>query len=137
MKGCFAENRHMMFFLKLSGERACNGSLEWMLERKCDVWKEYMYIPVDNGFCSCIHLPCLLHRSLLVVTSHRKNHQRTSRDNIAPSSCICRLRRISGAWCFLLHGATATGSFFGDVKWTELQITKNCFILNNSLYTGP
>jgi hypothetical protein len=51
----------MMFFLELSGERACNGSFEWMLKMKCDVWKEYMYSPVDNGLCSCIHLPCLLH----------------------------------------------------------------------------
>ena len=35
MRGCYAENRHMVFFWKLPGKRACN---VW-LERKCDVWK--------------------------------------------------------------------------------------------------
>ena len=39
MRGCFAENRHVVFFWKLSGERACDVLLEQMLERACDVWK--------------------------------------------------------------------------------------------------
>ena len=57
MRGCFAENRHTVFFLKLSGERACNSLLEWMLERTCDVWKEYKYNPSDKEAISwCNHI---------------------------------------------------------------------------------
>ena len=36
----FAENRYMVYFWKLSGERACNVLLEQTFERTCDVWKE-------------------------------------------------------------------------------------------------
>jgi hypothetical protein len=49
MRGCFAENRYIMFFLKLSGKGACDVLLEWMLERTRDVWKGYRYIPINNG----------------------------------------------------------------------------------------
>jgi hypothetical protein len=35
MRGCFAENRHMVFFWKLPGKRACDVLLEWILERTC------------------------------------------------------------------------------------------------------
>jgi hypothetical protein len=31
--GCFAENRHVVFFWKLPGKGACDVLLEWMLER--------------------------------------------------------------------------------------------------------
>jgi hypothetical protein len=33
MRGCFAENRHVLFFWKLSSERTCDVSLEHTLER--------------------------------------------------------------------------------------------------------
>jgi len=35
--GCFADNRHMMFFWKLPGKEACDVLLERTLERTCDV----------------------------------------------------------------------------------------------------
>lgn len=38
MRGCFSENRHMMFFWKLPSEKACEVLLERVLERRCDVW---------------------------------------------------------------------------------------------------
>ena len=40
MRGCFAENRHVVFFWKLPGERARDGMLDRMLARTHDVWKE-------------------------------------------------------------------------------------------------
>jgi hypothetical protein len=33
MRGCFAENRHVVFLCKLPGERACDVLLEYTLER--------------------------------------------------------------------------------------------------------
>ena len=33
MGGCFAENRHVVFFGSQSGKRACDDLLEQMLER--------------------------------------------------------------------------------------------------------
>jgi hypothetical protein len=47
--GCFGENRHVVFFWKLPGERACDVLLEWMLERTCDVRKGYKYNPRDSA----------------------------------------------------------------------------------------
>ena len=60
MRGCFAENRHMVFLAKLSGERACDFLLKWMLERTCNVWKEYKCNPADSGQCSGWHWFSLL-----------------------------------------------------------------------------
>lgn len=34
-----SRGRHVMFFQKLSCERACDVSLEWMLERGCDIYR--------------------------------------------------------------------------------------------------
>jgi hypothetical protein len=42
---CFAENRCVVFFWKLPGERACDVLLEQMFERTWDVWKEYKSNP--------------------------------------------------------------------------------------------
>ena len=33
MRGCFAENRHVVFFWNLPGEKACYVLMEWKLER--------------------------------------------------------------------------------------------------------
>jgi len=48
--GCFAENRHVVFFWKLpEGEKGgCGVLLEQMLERTRDVWKGYKYNPTDR-----------------------------------------------------------------------------------------
>jgi hypothetical protein len=37
MRGCFAENRHMIFLWKLPEKKACDGLLERTLERTRDV----------------------------------------------------------------------------------------------------
>lgn len=59
MRGCLAENRLEVFFWKLSGERACDVLLEWMLEKTCDVCKEYnMYHPTESRGHSGIGSPC-------------------------------------------------------------------------------
>lgn len=34
--------------LKQACERACDGLLEWMLERVCDAWKEDKWNPISN-----------------------------------------------------------------------------------------
>jgi len=34
---------------KLPEKRAWDVLLEWMLERACDVWKDYNYNPTDSG----------------------------------------------------------------------------------------
>ena len=39
MRGCFAENRHLVFSWKLPGERACDVWLEGMFKRTRDVSK--------------------------------------------------------------------------------------------------
>jgi hypothetical protein len=39
--GCFAENRHVVFFWRPPGARARDVLLEQMLERTHDVWKGY------------------------------------------------------------------------------------------------
>jgi hypothetical protein len=38
---CFVEKRHMVYFWKLPGKRACDDLLEEMPERTCDVWNRY------------------------------------------------------------------------------------------------
>ena len=55
LRECFAENRHVVFFWKLPGKRACDVLLEQMLERTHDVWKGYKYNPTDSGPC-CVTL---------------------------------------------------------------------------------
>ena len=60
MGGCFAEKRHVVFFWKQPGKRACDVWLEWMLERICGMWKGYKYNPTDSGQCCGIDLPCFL-----------------------------------------------------------------------------
>ena len=69
MRGYMAENRHMVFIWRMSDERLYDVLLEWMLEKTCDVWKEYKYNPIESrqGSCtgspcnSCIGSPCFLH----------------------------------------------------------------------------
>ena len=46
---CFADNRHIIFFLKLPGNRAGDVLLEWMLEKTCDVWKGCESNPTNSG----------------------------------------------------------------------------------------
>ena len=47
-RGCFSENRHVVFFRKLPGKRACDVFPGVRLERTCDVWKK-KYGPTDSG----------------------------------------------------------------------------------------
>ena len=54
MGGCFAENRHVVFFWKLPGKMTCNVLLERMLKRTCGVWEGYKSNPTDRG------LPCVV-----------------------------------------------------------------------------
>ena len=49
MGAYFAESRHVMFFWKLPGKRACDVLLEQMLERACDACKGYKYNPRDSA----------------------------------------------------------------------------------------
>jgi hypothetical protein len=49
MRGCFAENRHVVFFWKLPGERESNVLLERTLERIGDVQKGYKCNPDNRG----------------------------------------------------------------------------------------
>jgi hypothetical protein len=49
MRGCFVENRHVVFFWKIPGKGACDVLLEQTLERTCDVWKQFKYNPIDSG----------------------------------------------------------------------------------------
>jgi hypothetical protein len=60
VRGYFAENRHVAFFWKPPGERACDVFLQRTLERTHDVWKECKYNPADSKQCSCIGSPCNL-----------------------------------------------------------------------------
>jgi hypothetical protein len=48
---CFAENRHMVFFWKLSEKGACDVLLERTLKKTHDVWKGYKYNPTDRCHC--------------------------------------------------------------------------------------
>jgi hypothetical protein len=97
MGGCFPENRHVVFFLKFPGKRACDVLLEWTFERTHDVWKGYKHNPTDSGPC-CVALVGLatlcwsslstlwhwlaLPSSLIttVLTFREKMNQRTSHD---------------------------------------------------------
>jgi hypothetical protein len=58
MRGCFAENRSMVFFWKLTGKRACDILLDQTLERTCDVWEGYQFNLTESGQC-CVALVCL------------------------------------------------------------------------------
>lgn len=51
VRGCLAENRLMVVFWKLSGERACDVLLGQTLKRTCDVWKGCKHNPTDSGQC--------------------------------------------------------------------------------------
>ena len=66
MGGCFAENRHVVFFWKQPGKGTCGVVLEQMLERTRDIWKEY-----EDNSTDCVVLVrlTLLCWSLFVVTS--------------------------------------------------------------------
>ena len=57
--GYFAENRHMVFFWKLPGKRACDVLLEWTLERT-HVWKGFKYNPTHSSWCCGTDLPLTL-----------------------------------------------------------------------------
>ena len=48
MRGCFAEDRPVVFSWKLSCGEGCDVLLERMLERTHDVWKGYKYNPTDS-----------------------------------------------------------------------------------------
>ena len=50
--------KDVMFFWKLSGERACDVLLEWMLEQTHYVQKQYKENPTDSEWCPCIDSPC-------------------------------------------------------------------------------
>ena len=46
----FAKNRHVVFFWKQTGKRACDVLLERTVERMRDVWRGNKYNPtVDNA----------------------------------------------------------------------------------------
>lgn len=49
VRGCFAENRHLMFFWRQPGKGACDIMLEGLCERACDVRKGYKYNSMDSG----------------------------------------------------------------------------------------
>jgi len=60
--GCFAENRHTVFFWKLTGKGACDVLLEQMLERACGVGKgiNVTHQAVDDAVWYGFTLPSLL-----------------------------------------------------------------------------
>ena len=68
IRGCFAEadtwenvllrTEQIYGVWKLSGKRAWDVLLEWMLERTCDVQKESKYNLTDSGWHCGIGLPC-------------------------------------------------------------------------------
>ena len=60
-RGCFGENRLMVFFWKLPGKRACDVLLKHTIERTHSVWKGHKYNPTDSRRHSGIGSPCLLH----------------------------------------------------------------------------
>ena len=79
MGGCFAENRHMVFFWKLSEKGACDVLLERTLKKTHDVWKGYKYNPTDSELgCMVLVRLAILCWSSFVVTTEREMHQRTS-----------------------------------------------------------
>ena len=49
MGGCFAKNRHIMFFWSQPGKRDHDVLLEQTLERTRDVWKGYKCGPMASG----------------------------------------------------------------------------------------
>lgn len=64
----FDENRHIVFFWKLSNELKCDILLEYFLERTHEVLKEYKYNPTDSrdalelfdfAFFTAFHLSCI------------------------------------------------------------------------------
>jgi hypothetical protein len=100
MGRCFAENRHITFFWKLPGKRACNALLEQMLGRTFDVWKEYKYNPTDTvwyrfplSFFADHHLSWLW---------RERNAPKNFWWCLAASWRFCRLGRIGRASWFLL-----------------------------------
>lgn len=48
MRECFAQNRPVVFFWCLSGEKACTVLLEQMLEKARDVWRGYQSYPTRD-----------------------------------------------------------------------------------------
>ena len=91
MGGCFAENRHMVFFWKLPGKRACGVLLEQMLERTHDVWKGYKYIPMDSVQCEMVLVHLVVVWSAFVMTSERKMHQKSSGGVLTAACCFLGL----------------------------------------------
>jgi hypothetical protein len=49
VRGRFVENRHVVFFWKLPGEKACDVFLELTGERTQAVSNQYQYPPTDSG----------------------------------------------------------------------------------------
>jgi hypothetical protein len=105
--GIFAENRHVVFSWKLSGERSCDVLLAWMLERTRDVWKESKYIeynPTDSGRHSGVGLP---HCSSLIFSCHDFVERNASKNSWWCFGCCLPLpwtpaMRTCGALRFLL-----------------------------------
>jgi hypothetical protein len=55
--GCFAENRHVVFFWMMPGKGTCDILLHLSFERTHDIWKGYKYNPTDSEWGG-IGSPC-------------------------------------------------------------------------------
>ena len=93
MGGCSAENRHMVFFWKLSGKRAYDAFA------RTDTWENMWCInitqkPVEDAW---FVLPFFAGHCLSWL--HReKHHQRTSRDVLVASCIFWRLGHFRTSW---------------------------------------
>jgi hypothetical protein len=97
--GCFAENRHVVFFWKLPGKRACTVLLERTLARTLDVWKWYKYNSTILGDTVWHWFTLPLCWSSFVMTSQREMHQRPKDGVPAASRGLSPLAEPHGFCC--------------------------------------
>jgi len=118
----FVENRHVMFFWKLPGKRACDILLNRHSRRHVMFGKGIKCSPTDSGIGS----PCLLRWSLFVMTSWRETHWRTSQDIPAASFHFYGLRLIGRDGLSVSSGLNGCYWFVNGVcKWIELLTCVN------------
>jgi len=123
MRGCFVENRRMLFFWKLSWKRSCNVLLKQTLEREHVMFtKSINTTPQTMRERSCIGSPC---NALMVFTDlclswlHWEKHTRERLLVfwllLAASSDSCQFGR---ALQFLSDQAAATDLCLVFAEWT-------------------
>ena len=118
LRGCFAENRHMVFFWKLPGERAFDVLLEWILERTHYAWEEYKYNQTVDSALIC---NATLYWSSLGLTDTGVHWRH---------SCV-------GLPCFLSSVIFACYDFVERNTPNNFWWYSGCFLLDSSWWVEP